>query len=208
MFCAGRCLCVSVCVCVCLCVSCTHLSPWASTEEGIIHVDTEGMSTAVRLKWFLGTSRFGQGLRIANVVLSFLSCCAYIAETYDTDQSLHGGMRVLHIFTIAFFLAHFLLGLFIAKKRLAALMSFDALGDLVSMMPALVIWASDRTIVVRLLRLAGVVRVSHIKDVSRYMTSDIKKQLFRCVFVWCMCVCVCVCLCACVHVCVCVPVSV
>lgn len=142
-------------------------------------------SLGVKLKWFLGTSRIGQGVITLDIVMSLLYCANYVAGTYILQSSPTGPVRIIFLVCIATFIMQYALQTVIANHPLRFMMSREGILDLVSIIPlASEFVPMHSRVKLRFLLLPAVVRVFHLDQISRWVHSDINKQLFRCVFTY------------------------
>jgi hypothetical protein len=136
-------------------------------------------SLSLRLRWFLGTSLIGLAVDIADIFISAVYCVTYISETYSSEVTPK--QHIVATACIGFFGLLFALHLFVATKRMHFIMDWQTALDVLSGLPVLA-WAfpgvSD-TLGTRLLKLCAVTRASHLHKLSRFVTTDINRQLFR-----------------------------
>ena len=138
-------------------------------------------SLSVKLKYFLGTSWVGTGVVLADVLLSSVYCCNYVAGTYYFRSPFMSPQHVVTLLCICFFGIVFGLKTVIASHPGAFLLSLHGVGELLSMLPiAAIFYQPHDDTNLRLLQLPAVLRIFQLAQVSRWLYSDINKQLFRC----------------------------
>ncbi|GBG26292.1 Calcium-activated potassium channel subunit alpha-1 [Hondaea fermentalgiana] len=114
-----------------------------------------------------------------NIILSGVSCVLYVWETYDSDQKKL--FETIDLAFCAFFIADYILRVFLADNRLKYIRSPMASIDLLTLVPVVFAFVTISTNFALLYQLIRVLRVLRIVRINRFIlsnaTSEISQQL-------------------------------
>lgn len=97
----------------------------------------EKSSLRLRVASYLDRSRVGLYLELLQALLSLVSCCVYVGESYYREDVPYW-MDVVDFVLVLVFLSDFCLHIFIAEKKLAYVFSRDGMIDLLTVLPTLI----------------------------------------------------------------------